>query len=64
MNHTITKYGWKNPWKTIEINCPWCNASQTIDSVVVSCFYCHEEFWVGVDGKVEKAYKVEEPTVK
>jgi len=61
MMYLKTKYGWKNPWKTIEVSCPWCNASQTVDTVVTSCFYCRKKFWVGVDGIPEKAYKMEEP---
>lgn len=57
MNYTITKYGWKNPWKTIKVSCPWCNANQTVDTAVISCFYCKKEFWVGVDGIPEKPIK-------
>ena len=46
------KYGWNNLWTTIEIKCPWCGAIQMVDTAIPSCFYCHKEIWVTVEGKV------------
>lgn len=54
----MKNYSWINPWKSIKINCPWCGAYQVTDGhVVVLCFYCYEEFLVGVDGAIFKGKK-------
>ena len=50
----MEKYGWKNIWSIIDVNCPWCNAYQKTKYVTEKCFYCSKLFFVGVDGKVEK----------
>ena len=51
------KYTWNNPWKSITINCPYCDASQTVYVVINDCFYCNKTFAVGVDGTVSTMTK-------
>jgi transposase-like protein len=56
----------KNDWKKIKVECPWCGSTQTEDVVVnvssfksITCFYCGGDFCYNhIKHKSEKTEKL------
>jgi len=41
-------------WQFLIVNCPWCNARQTVELSFADCFYCGRTISTDYDGTVTK----------